>query len=114
MLSKHVFCYAGQNCFFYSNSFFEKTANFERGKEGNFKKAMELLYDIVLYPGSGNGFSESIVSVEKKNIMSVPVPKFNVSYRIAERSNAQSYGFAFTSGDLDEAVSIYYMPPHIP
>ena len=39
------------------------------GKEGNFKKAMELLYDIVLYPGSGNGFSESIVSVEKKNII---------------------------------------------
>lgn len=47
------------------------------------------------------------VDVEKKNIMSVPVPKFNVSYRIAEHSNAQSYGFAFTSGDLDEAVSVY-------
>ena len=47
------------------------------------------------------------VDVEKKNIMSVPVPKFNVSYRIADQSNAQSYGFAFTSGDLDEAVSIY-------
>lgn len=47
------------------------------------------------------------VDVEKKNIMSVPVPKFNVSYRIAEQSNAQSYGFAFTSGDLDEAVSVY-------
>ena len=47
------------------------------------------------------------VDVEKKNIMSVPVPKFNVSYRIAEHSNARSYGFAFTLGDLDEAVSIY-------
>ena len=47
------------------------------------------------------------VDVEKKNIMSVAVPEFNVNYRIAEQNNARSYGFAFTSGDLDEAVSIY-------
>lgn len=47
------------------------------------------------------------VDIEKKNVMSVPVPKFNVNYRIAEQNSAQSYGFAFTSGDLDEAVSIY-------
>lgn len=47
------------------------------------------------------------VDVNKKNIMSVPVPEFVVKYRIAEQSNAQSYGFAFTSGDLDEAISIY-------
>ena len=47
------------------------------------------------------------VDVEKKNIMSVAVPQFNVNYRIAEQNNARSYGFAFTSGDLDEAVSIY-------
>ena len=47
------------------------------------------------------------VDVEKKNIMSVAVPEFNVNYRIAEQNNARSYGFAFTSGDLVEAVSIY-------
>ena len=47
------------------------------------------------------------VDVEKKNIMSVAVPQFNVNYRITEQNNARSYGFAFTSGDLDEAVSIY-------
>ena len=47
------------------------------------------------------------VDVEKKNIMSVAVPQFNVNYRIAEQNNARSYGFAFTSGDFDEAVSIY-------
>ena len=47
------------------------------------------------------------VDVNKKNIMSVPVPQFDVKYRIAEQNNAQSYGFAFTSGDLDEAISLY-------
>ena len=47
------------------------------------------------------------VDVENKNIMSVAVPQFNVNYRITEQNNARSYGFAFTSGDLDEAVSIY-------
>ena len=39
------------------------------GKNGNFKKAMELLYDIVFFAGDGNGFSENVVSVEKKNII---------------------------------------------
>lgn len=39
------------------------------GKEGNFKKAMELLYDIAFFAGNGSGFSEDIVSVEKKNII---------------------------------------------
>ena len=47
------------------------------------------------------------VDVNKKNIMSVPVPEYKVKYRIAEQNNAQSYGFAFTSGDLDEAISLY-------
>ena len=39
------------------------------GKSGNFKKAMELLYDIAFFAGNGNGFSEDIVAVEKKNII---------------------------------------------
>ncbi len=38
------------------------------GKKGNFKKTMELLYDVALCSGTGEGFSDDIVSVEKKNI----------------------------------------------
>ena len=38
------------------------------GKKGNFSKAMELLSDVALRSGTGEGFSEDVVSVEKKNI----------------------------------------------
>lgn len=38
------------------------------GKQGNFKKAMELLYDIAFLSGTGEGFSEDVVTIEKKNI----------------------------------------------
>lgn len=47
------------------------------------------------------------VDVEKKNIMSVPVPKFNLNHKLSEENGVYSYGFAFTSGDLDEAVKVY-------
>ncbi len=47
------------------------------------------------------------VDIEKKNIMSVPVPEFRLNRKLAENSGAVSYGFAFTAGDLDEAVKIY-------
>lgn len=38
------------------------------GKTGNFSRAAELLYDIAFCGGNGNGFSEDVVSIEKKNI----------------------------------------------
>jgi len=38
------------------------------GKEGNFNSAMNLLSDIVFCAGTGEGFSEDVVSLEKKNI----------------------------------------------
>jgi len=38
------------------------------GKKGNFDRAMRLLCDIVFCAGSGEGFSESITELEKKNI----------------------------------------------
>ncbi len=38
------------------------------GEKGNFKRAMKLLYDLLLNSGTGEGFSEDIVKVEKKNI----------------------------------------------
>ncbi len=47
------------------------------------------------------------VDVEKKNIMSVSVPCFTFNHKLSEENGAFSYGFAFTSGDLDEAVRVY-------
>lgn len=38
------------------------------GKNGNFDRAMSLLYDIALCSGTGDGFSENVVNLEKKNI----------------------------------------------
>lgn len=38
------------------------------GKKGNFERAMKLLCDIVLCSGNTEGFSENVVSIEKKNI----------------------------------------------
>lgn len=47
------------------------------------------------------------VEAEKKNVMSVSVPKFKIKQSMSETNGAYSYGFAFTSGDLDEAMKIY-------
>lgn len=44
------------------------------------------------------------VDVEEKNIMSVIVPKFNAQLKTAKDGEIYSYGYAFTSCDLDEAV----------
>lgn len=47
------------------------------------------------------------VDVETKNVMSVSVPKYKINQALSEDNGAFSYGFAFTSGDLDEAMRIY-------
>ncbi len=38
------------------------------GEKGNFDRSMKLLSDIVFCAGTGDGFSEDVVSLEKKNI----------------------------------------------
>ena len=47
---------------------------------------------------------EISLDVDKKNVMSVNVPQFASKTRTADENDIYSYGFAFTSGDLDEAV----------
>ena len=39
-----------------------------------------------------------------KNIMSVEIPVFDISTKTANVNDIYSYGYAFTTGDLDEAV----------
>ncbi len=48
---------------------------------------------------------EVSLEVEKKNIMSVDVPVFKTKMRTSSESDIFSYGYAFTGGDLDFAVS---------
>ena len=45
-----------------------------------------------------------MVEVGKKNVMSVEIPVFDYKMRTADKNDIYSYGFAFTSCDLDAAV----------
>ncbi len=47
---------------------------------------------------------EVSLDVSKRNVMSVDVPVFNAKTRTADANDIYSYGFAFTSSDLDGAV----------
>lgn len=47
---------------------------------------------------------EVYLEASKKNVMSVDIPVFKTWTRTADANDIYSYGFAFTSGDLDDAV----------
>lgn len=47
---------------------------------------------------------EVYLDTDSKNVMSVDIPIFNYRTRTADTNDIYSYGFAFTSGDLDDAV----------
>ena len=65
------------------------------------KSAMseETLQDALMAPKQ-----EVQLSVDKKNVMSVDIPVFDYTTRSADANDIYSYGFAFTSADLDGAV----------
>ena len=44
------------------------------------------------------------LEVGKRNVMSVDIPVFETKMRTADENDIYSYGFAFTSSDLDDAV----------
>lgn len=47
---------------------------------------------------------EVFLKANKKNVMSVDIPAFEYQTRTADANDIYSYGFAFTSSDLDGAV----------
>ena len=47
---------------------------------------------------------EVMLHIEEENVMSVEIPKFEYKTRTADENDIYSYGFAFTSSDLDGAV----------
>ena len=44
------------------------------------------------------------LEIEKKNVMSVDIPVLEYKTRTADANDIYSYGFAYTSADLDDAV----------
>ncbi|MBE6794186.1 MAG: V-type ATP synthase subunit D [Ruminococcaceae bacterium] len=48
---------------------------------------------------------EVLLEVGSKNIMSVEVPEYKINYRSPDANDMFCYGLAFTSCDLDDAVS---------
>ena len=47
---------------------------------------------------------EMSLSVSERNVMSVRVPEFQIELKTANKNDIYSYGYAFTSFDLDDAV----------
>lgn len=47
---------------------------------------------------------EVSVDVSSRNVMSVDIPVFDIKTRTGDKADIYPYGFAFTSGDLDDAV----------
>ena len=47
---------------------------------------------------------EMSLDISEKNVMSVNIPVFDIQYKTADENDIYSYGYAFTSSDLDDAV----------
>ncbi len=47
---------------------------------------------------------EMSLDISEKNVMSVNIPVFDAHFRSADENDIYSYGYAFTSSDLDDAV----------
>lgn len=70
----------------------------------NFVLARAVMQDEVLNTALMAPKQEISLEMETRNVMSVEIPRFRYKTRTADANDMYSYGFAFTSGDLDSAV----------
>lgn len=70
----------------------------------NFALARAVMQDPVLDTALLAPSQEITLHAEERNVMSVMVPRFNITTRSPDESNIYSYGLSFTSSDLDGAV----------
>ena len=70
----------------------------------NFVLARSVMSDETLKVALMTPKQEVYLETETKNIMSVEVPVFHYKTRSSDANDIYSYGLAFTSGDLDDAV----------
>ena len=69
----------------------------------------EIMEEALVYPKS-----EGELSVSYKNVMSVVVPEYSYEVKTNGGESPYGYGFAFTSGELDNAVGeLYDMLPDL-
>ena len=71
----------------------------------NFVLARATMSDEVLTTALMAPKQEIRLETTTRNIMSVDIPVFDYTTRTADTNDIYSYGFAFTSSDLDDAVS---------
>lgn len=45
------------------------------------------------------------IDIKTRNVMSVNIPEYKINFNSAEKADIYSYGFAYTSIDLDESVN---------
>jgi V/A-type H+-transporting ATPase subunit D len=82
----------------------------ERVEEGitsankNFVLARAVMQDETLKTAFLAPKQEVYLDVSEKNIMSVGIPQFTYKTRTTDPKDIYSYGYAFTTGDLDSAV----------
>jgi len=47
---------------------------------------------------------EMQLDIKERNVMSVIIPEYSVEYKTADPTDIFSYGYAYTSGDMDDAI----------
>ena len=75
-----------------------------RKANANFVTAKASMPEEALHTAQMAPKQEVYLEAERKNVMSVEIPVFEYRTRTADPNDIYSYGFAFTSGDLDDAV----------
>lgn len=75
-----------------------------RKANANFVTAKASMPEEALHTALMAPKQEVYLEAERKNAMSVEIPVFEYRTRTADPNDIYSYGFAFTSGDLDDAV----------
>ena len=75
-----------------------------KAANANFVIAKSAMSEQILQEALMAPKEEVSIEVGTKNVMSVDVPVFNAKTRTADANDIFSYGFAYTSGDLDAAV----------
>ena len=75
-----------------------------RAANVNFVIAKSAMSEQILQEALMAPKQEVSIEVSSKNVMSVDVPVFDAKTKTADANDIFSYGFAYTSGDLDAAV----------
>ena len=70
----------------------------------NFMLARAGMPDEMLNPALLAPKQELTISAGTQNVMSVEIPDFDFKTRTPDQNDMYSYGFAFTTGDLDDAI----------